>query len=94
LKSNNRFLNILSNETASLSDKKQAWEDLIHQTHAEDSSRRLQAAYALGSAFSYVPDKDLAWADLIKLTNNIYGFVRYIVASVLGSVFSYVPNKN
>lgn len=90
----NRFLNIISNETASLSDKKQAWEDLIHLTHDGDSYKRLQATYVLGSAFPYVPDKDMAWADLIKLTNNIYGFVRYIVASVLGSVLPYVPNKN
>ena len=50
-----------------LSDKEQAWNDLIRLTTDEDIGVRSGAASALGPAFPKVPDKQQAWNDLHKL---------------------------
>ena len=57
----------------------------------EDRYVRLEAANALGKAFSQVPDKTLAWQDLIRLTQDGDSDVRRGATKALGEAFSHVP---
>jgi HEAT repeat protein len=93
-----KALEQLKDNFSLLSDKQQAWNDLIRLTADADGSVRYGAASALGSAFSEMPDKQQAWNDLIRLTADEDGYVRdgYVrsrAASALGSAFSKVPDK-
>ena len=77
-----------------LSDKNQAWDDLIRLTSDSDFDVRWHAAYALGIAFLHVPDKKHAWGDLHRLTSDNDSYVRGRTAYALDSAFSHVPDKN
>ena len=83
----------LNSNFADLSDKDEAWEDLIWLTGNDDSSVRWHAAGALSSAFQHVPDKCDAWKDLIRLTGDDDGNVRLRAAESFGSAFQHVPDK-
>ena len=47
----------------------------------------MEAAHALGSAFSQVPDKDQAWKDLHRLTQDEDSYVRWRAAACSGNSF-------
>jgi len=89
-----KALEQLESNFSQLSDKQQAWNDLIKLTTDKNNSVRFsRAASVLGSVFSDVPDKQQAWNDLIKLTACENSYVRSKATSFLGFVFSDVPDK-
>ncbi|KAF5416805.1 MAG: hypothetical protein C5S49_04310 [Candidatus Methanogaster sp.] len=77
-----------------VSDKDEAWEDLIRMTQDDNRVVRLLVADALGSNFQYVSDKDVAWKDLIRLTQDKDSSVCWRAADALGSAFPYVSDKD
>ena len=83
----------LINNFESLSDRKQAWEDLHRLTSDEDSGVRLKALEAMGTVFQHVPDKKHAWEDLHELTLNKDFSVRWSAVLILGNDFQYIPDK-
>jgi HEAT repeat protein/predicted amidohydrolase len=84
----------LRSNFADLSDKDEAWKDLIRLTRDKDSNVRWRAANALSTAFQHVPDKDAAWKDLHRLTGDKNSNVRRGAADALGTAFQHVPDKD
>ena len=78
---------------AILSDKEQAWSDLIRLTKDIDSFVRWRAVEVLGLAFSYCPDKKQAWTDLVRLTKDEDIYLGKITAKALVSSFNHLPEK-
>jgi HEAT repeat protein len=78
---------------SSISNKQQAWNDLLRLTNDDDRDVRSSAAFALSSAFPYLPDTQFAWNYLLRLTNDKDRYVRSNAASTLVSAFFYVPDK-
>jgi len=76
-----------------VSDKYNAWQDLIYLAQGEDHDVRLRAVDALGLAFPHVPDKDAAWKHLIQLTCDENNGVRLSAVDALGLAFPHVPDK-
>ncbi|MGD0952441.1 MAG: HEAT repeat domain-containing protein [Methanotrichaceae archaeon] len=87
-------IRLLGTHFSNLTNKDQAWQDLIRLAQDDDIVVRLEAADVLGSAFSQVPDKNQAWQDLIRLAQDDDIVVRLEAADVLVSAFSQVPDKN
>ena len=69
-----------------VSDKEQAWKDLIELTSDQESSVRWSAAEAVGTVWRYVPDKEQAWKDYTK-TSDQNSDVRWKTAKAVGTVF-------
>ena len=74
-------------------DKEQASNDLLALTKDKDSFVRMDAAFALGTAFQYVTDKAQATKELLKLAKDENSSVRMGVAGALGMAFQYVTDK-
>jgi len=74
-------------------DKEQASNDLLALTKDKDSFVRMDAAFALGTAFQYVTDKAQATKELLKLAKDEDSVVRMGVAGALGMAFQYVTDK-
>lgn len=86
----------LTNNFAILEDKDQAWDDLHKFTRDKNDYVRQRAAFALGSAYFYIPEKhkNHAWDDLHWLMQDAESRVRYGVAGAMSDIFAKVPDKN
>ncbi|HEY9206207.1 MAG TPA: hypothetical protein VIO58_09815 [Candidatus Methanoperedens sp.] len=84
--------NQLHDHFSILPDKLQAWEDLYHLLHDEDSVK-WRATRALAIAFPYIPDKNRAWEELILLTKDKDDTVQNSAAFALSEAFFNIPDK-
>ena len=80
-------------QNLSKNNKEQASNDLLTLTKDKDSFVRMDAAFALGTAFQYVTDKAQATKELLKLAKDEDSVVRMGVAGALGMAFQYVTDK-
>ena len=81
---------------SSLSDKLQAWKEIIRLTTDENDYVRFTASSSLisiCSQVSQVQDKQKIWNDLHELTNNEDMHVRSCIVEALVSSFSHMPDK-
>jgi len=76
-----------------LTDKENAWKDLLALTKNEDFIVRLIAPIAFGPAFQHVTDKENAWKDLLAWTKDEDIIVRWSGANALDSAFQYMTDK-
>jgi HEAT repeat protein len=83
----------LGDAFSQVSDKIQAWKDLLTLTQDKSWYIRGCATMVLGKVFSQVPDKTQAWKDLFRLTQDKDRSVRGKAAWSLGKVFRQVPDK-
>ena len=76
-----------------VTDKEQAWKDLLALTKDEHSDVRESTAEALCSAFDHVTDKEQVTKDLLALTKDEHSEVRKGAACAFGSALYYVTDK-
>jgi hypothetical protein len=87
-----KALNQISENLSLLSDKQQAWDDLIRLATDQEFSVWGLVGPTLDSAFSYVPDKQKACEDIIFLINFEYEISSWAVG-ILDSAFIYAHDK-
>jgi len=74
-------------------EKEQATKDLLALTKDKDSFVRMDAVFALGTAFQYVTDKEQATKELLELAKDEESVVRGCTVIALGMAFQYVTDK-
>lgn len=77
-----------------ISDRSTAWMDFQIMLQDKNCTIRGEAAYMLGSVFSYVPDKSQAQKELHRLTQDEDKIVRWFTAESIGSALADVPDKS
>ena len=76
-----------------ISDKEQAWNDLIYLI-TKDKYRYIPRCISpLRAAIPYVPNKEQVWMDILKLTKDKDECVRYRALQVLKAAYSQISNK-
>ena len=83
----------LRRDFASLSDKEQAWKDLLALAKDDNKYVQFNAAISLYQTLPHVTDKDSAWKDLMKLTQETDEIVQSTASIMLGFVSSHVTDK-
>lgn len=87
-------VNVLKSVFPHVSNKQQAWEDLIKRLVIDVHRKHgYNIVYALRSAFPHMPNKEQAWNDLQGLTINKDYDVRRSAARIIGSLFPQLPNE-
>jgi FOG: HEAT repeat len=83
---------VFGSEFSLLSNKTQAWQDLLSLTQDRDINLRSSAAETLGQVFHFMPDKTSACKDLFNLTFRD-GTVRWKATYAIQSAFPSIPDK-
>ena len=83
----------LSSAFSHLTDKEQAWKDLLALVKDDDKTVQAGATLALCSAFPHLTDREQAWEDLLVLAKDDDKHVQGIAAIAINSAFPHLTGK-